>query len=121
MYPTSRLAADLPGEDHVDVERELVLLEGLAVEVGHAADPVAHDAGGVVEGLCGGQAETLVEVAPQQGDDRLRARQAPAGQHDEEPLLRTDEGVHLPADIHLVAAGIGARIRGQDQALAHRP
>ena len=58
------LAADLPGEDHVDVERELVLLEGLAVEVGHAADPVAHDAGGVVERLGGGQAEALVEVAP---------------------------------------------------------
>src|SRR5207244_13085140 len=54
------LATDLPGEDHVDVERELVLLEGLAVEFGHAADPVAHDAGALVEGLGGGRAEPLV-------------------------------------------------------------
>ena len=58
------LTSDLPGEDHVDIEREPILLEGLTVEFGHATDMVPHDAGGVVERLGGGQPEALVEVVP---------------------------------------------------------
>ena len=68
-----RLAAYLAAQDQVHVELEVVALERGAVHVGDAADLLADDARGVVERRRLREALALVEVAPQQGDDRLRA------------------------------------------------
>ena len=55
----------------------------------------AHDSGGVVHGRGRGKAIALVEVAAQEREDRLRTREVPAGQEDEDALPRIDDRVLL--------------------------
>src|ERR1700687_2559295 len=107
---TGRLPAHLPAQHEIDVELEVVALERVAVHVGHAPHLLADHPGRVVERRGLGQALALVEVALEQGDDRLGAREAAAAEQDEHPLARLDEGVHLARDVDLVVPRVGAGV-----------
>ena len=60
------LAAQLPAEQEMDVERIAVALERGAVELRHAADLLAHQPRSVVERADARQAAAGLEVASQQ-------------------------------------------------------
>src|SRR5262249_37681511 len=111
--------AYLPAEDQVDVELEAVALERRAVHVRDAPDLFADDARGVVERRRLGEALALIEVPLQQRDHGLRAREAAAAEQDEDALAVLDEEMHLARNVDLIVAGVGTRVGGHHETLAH--
>jgi len=60
----------------------------------------------------------LAEIAPELRDDRLGAGEATAAQQDEDPLAGLFEEVHVARNIHLVVAGVGARVGGHHEPIS---
>ena len=77
----------------------------------------ANAAGGVVKRFDLGQPPAVLKFLTDSGHNRLRQGEAAAGEHREDPFTRDHETVHFAADINLVDAGVGAGVRGEDEAL----
>src|SRR6185295_18818442 len=100
------LAADLSAQQQVNVEIEGVAFEGSTVDVGDAANTVAYDACGFVQGVGLGETASGVEFLSQQRHDGLADGKAAAVQDYEYPLTGLDEPVHFAAYVHLIKAGV---------------
>ena len=74
------------------------------------------DARRIVHGRRLGQPAPGHKIAPQESQNALGAREAAAGEHDEDALAGGDERVHLGGGIDLIVAGVGARIGQHYQA-----
>ncbi len=111
------IAFDLAAEKEVDVEFVVIPFQRVTVEVADTAHLLAENAGGIIHRRRLGEPLAAVEIAPQQSDDRLRQRQAAAGQNGEGAFTGLNKGVHLAAGVDLVITRVGARIGGHDQAV----
>ena len=55
-----------------------------------------------------------------QAQSRLRAAQAAGGQNGKNPVAGTFKNVHFSHFVHLVEAGVGARVRDHHHSVAHQ-